>query len=36
MGRYTIAKDPNRPHGLRVVMGPFSLYDKANIEAAAQ
>jgi rhamnose transport system substrate-binding protein len=24
MGTYMIAKDPNRPHGLRVVMGPFS------------
>jgi rhamnose transport system substrate-binding protein len=36
MGKYTIAKDPNRPHGLRVLMGPFSLYDKTNIEAAAR
>jgi hypothetical protein len=35
-GNYTITKDPNRPHGLRVVMGPWTLYDKANIEAAAK
>jgi rhamnose transport system substrate-binding protein len=35
MGKYTIAKDPNRPHGLRVVMGPWTLYDKTNINAAA-
>jgi len=34
MGTYTITKDPNRPHGLRVVMGPWTLYDKTNIEAA--
>jgi rhamnose transport system substrate-binding protein len=31
LGRYTIAKDPNRPHGLRVVLGPFQVYDKTNI-----
>jgi rhamnose transport system substrate-binding protein len=36
MGQYTITKDPNRPRGLRIVMGPFSLYDRANIEAAAK
>jgi len=36
MGKYTIAKDPNRDHGLRVLMGPFSLFDKTNIEAAAE
>jgi rhamnose transport system substrate-binding protein len=35
MGTYTLTKDPNRPHGLRVVMGPWTLYDKTNIEAAA-
>ena len=36
MGKYTIAKDPNRPHGLRVLMGPWTLYDKAKIESAAK
>jgi rhamnose transport system substrate-binding protein len=36
MGTYTITKDPNRPTGLRVLMGPFTIYDKTNIEAAAQ
>jgi rhamnose transport system substrate-binding protein len=36
MGEYTITKDPNREHGLRVLMGPFSLYDKSNVEAAAK
>jgi rhamnose transport system substrate-binding protein len=35
MGNYTVTKDPNRPHGLRVVMGPWAFYDKTNIEAAA-
>jgi rhamnose transport system substrate-binding protein len=36
MGKYTIAKDPTRNHALRVLMGPFSLYDKTNIAAAAE
>ena len=36
MGKYTIGKDPMRGHGLRVVMGPWSVYDKTNIEAAAK
>jgi rhamnose transport system substrate-binding protein len=36
MGNYMITKDPNRPHGLRVLMGPFTLYDKTNIETATQ
>src|SRR5215469_4611942 len=30
LGQYTIAKDPNRPHGLRVVLGPLRVYDKTN------
>src|SRR5262249_36638672 len=34
LGKYTIAKDPTRAHGLRVVMGPWALYDKTNIDAA--
>jgi rhamnose transport system substrate-binding protein len=33
LGRYNIAKDPNRPHGLRLVLGPFHVYDKDNIGA---
>jgi rhamnose transport system substrate-binding protein len=36
MGNYTITKDPTRDAGLRVLMGPFSVYDKSNVEAAAQ
>ncbi|MEN8171823.1 MAG: substrate-binding domain-containing protein [Chloroflexota bacterium] len=35
MGTYTIEKDPTRDVGLRVLMGPFTVYDKDNIEAAA-
>jgi rhamnose transport system substrate-binding protein len=36
LGNYTITKDPIRPHGLRVLMGPFTVYDKTNIEATAK
>jgi rhamnose transport system substrate-binding protein len=36
MGNYTITKDPTREQGLRVLMGPFSVYDKSNVEAAAK
>jgi len=36
MGVYTIHKDPTRPKGLRVLMGPFSIYDKTNVEAEAK
>ena len=36
MGDYTIEKDPTRDAGLRVLMGPFTVYDKTNVEAAAQ
>jgi rhamnose transport system substrate-binding protein len=35
MGTYTIEKDPTRENGLRVLMGPFSVYNAENIEAAA-
>jgi rhamnose transport system substrate-binding protein len=35
MGTYTIEKDPTRDAGLRVLMGPFTVYNKDNIEAAA-
>ena len=36
MGDYTITKDPTRPDvdALRVLMGPFSVYNKDNIDAA--
>jgi rhamnose transport system substrate-binding protein len=36
MGTYTITKDPTRKAGLRVLMGPFTVYDKNNVEAAAK
>jgi rhamnose transport system substrate-binding protein len=36
MGEYTIEKDATRGKGLRILMGPFSLYDKNNVEAAAK
>jgi len=36
MGEYEITKDPTRAAGLRILMGPFSVYNKDNIEAAAK
>ena len=36
MGTYTIEEDPTRDAGLRVLMGPFTVYDAENVEAAAQ
>ena len=35
MGEYTIEKDPTRDAGLRVLMGPFTVYNEDNVEAAA-
>ncbi|MCQ3931374.1 MAG: sugar ABC transporter substrate-binding protein [Chloroflexi bacterium] len=32
MGTYTIEADPNREDGLRVLMGPFSVYNADNLE----
>jgi rhamnose transport system substrate-binding protein len=32
MGEYTIEKDPTRDNGLRIVMGPFTVYDESNVE----
>ena len=32
MGEYTITKDPTRASGLRVLMGPFTVYTKDNID----
>jgi rhamnose transport system substrate-binding protein len=34
MGEYTITKDPTRDVGLRVLMGPFSVYNIDNIDKA--
>ncbi len=31
MGTYTIEKDPTRANGLRIVMGPFTVYNKDNV-----
>ena len=31
MGDYTIETDPTRDAGLRVVMGPFTVYDESNV-----
>jgi rhamnose transport system substrate-binding protein len=36
MGEYTIEADANRGKGLRILMGPFSIYDASNVEAAAK
>jgi rhamnose transport system substrate-binding protein len=36
MGEYEITKDPTRDAGLRVLMGPFSIYNKDNVEAASK
>lgn len=36
MGSYTIEKDPTRENGNRIVMGPFTVYNSENVEAAAQ
>jgi rhamnose transport system substrate-binding protein len=36
MGTYTIEKDPTRDNGLRVLMGPFSVYNADNVEEAAK
>jgi rhamnose transport system substrate-binding protein len=36
MGTYTIEKDPTRDAGLRILMGPFTVYDATNVEDAAE
>ena len=36
MGSFTIETDPTRDAGLRVLMGPFTIYTAENVEAAAQ
>ncbi len=35
MGTFTIEEDPGRPGAKRVLMGPFTVYTKDNVEAAA-
>lgn len=35
MGEYTITEDPTRESGLRVLMGPWEIYDINNVEEAA-
>ncbi|MDQ3871351.1 MAG: substrate-binding domain-containing protein [Chloroflexota bacterium] len=34
MGTFKIEKDPTRKAGLRVLMGPFKVYDKSNVQGA--
>jgi rhamnose transport system substrate-binding protein len=36
MGDYTIEADPGRPNAKRILMGPFTVYNKDNVEAAAK
>ncbi|RLT37867.1 MAG: sugar ABC transporter substrate-binding protein, partial [Chloroflexi bacterium] len=36
MGSFTITKDPTRDAGLRVLMGPFTVYNAENVEAASK
>jgi rhamnose transport system substrate-binding protein len=33
LGEYTIEEDPTREGALRVVMGPFTVYDESNVDA---
>ena len=36
MGTYTIENDPTRDTGLRVLMGPFTVYNADNIGEGAE
>jgi rhamnose transport system substrate-binding protein len=36
MGDFKIEKDPGRANGNRILMGAFTVYDKANVEAASK
>jgi rhamnose transport system substrate-binding protein len=36
MGNFKIEKDPTRAAGNRILMGPFTVYNKDNVEAAAK
>ena len=31
LGTYTIERDPTHDNGLRIVMGPFTVYDESNV-----
>jgi rhamnose transport system substrate-binding protein len=36
MGAFTIEEDPGRAGSKRILMGPFTIYNKDNVEAAAK
>lgn len=36
MGDYTIEADASRPNAKRILMGPFTVYNKDNVEAASK
>ena len=36
MGDFTIEADPGRANAKRVLMGPFTVYNKDNVEAASK
>jgi len=36
MGEFTIEEDPGRPGSKRILMGPFTVYNADNVEAAAK
>eukprot|EP01037_Dinobryon_pediforme_P021782 gene21782-22751_t len=36
MGKYAIEADPGRPGNKRILMGPFTVYTKDNVEAASK
>ncbi|MCH9845804.1 MAG: rhamnose ABC transporter substrate-binding protein [Alphaproteobacteria bacterium] len=36
MGTYTIENDPGRKGSKRILMGPFTVYNKSNVEAASK
>ena len=36
LGDFTIEKDPTRENGLRVLLGPWAIYDATNVEEAAE
>jgi len=36
MGEFTIEEDPGRPGSKRILMGPFTVYNDENVEAAAK
>ena len=36
MGNYTIEEDPGRAGAKRILMGPFTVYNKDNVEAEAK